>query len=358
MLFVKKALTAILIIFLIVLLLAVAYVAYVFISYHRIDDNLAIEPVNNRSDDLKSDSELTLVSWNIGFGAYNEDYSFFMDGGEHARAYSKEICESNISTVIESLKTMQPDIALIQEIDTRATRSYKVNQVDMVVNAFDGHSTAFAQNYDSPYLFYPFRQPIGASESGILTLANASITDSTRYSLPIEKGFRKLLDLDRCYSLQHIPVANGKTLALFNFHLSAYTADGTIATEQLKIIIDHMQQEYDKGNYVIAGGDFNKDVWGNSSAYTGISGEDYSWAQPFPTELLNEKFTLVNSVNEENPVLSCRDTRAPYEKGKTFEVTLDGFIVSDNVEVVSCRVVDEGFKVSDHNPIMMKITLK
>ncbi len=354
----KKALTAILIILLIVLLIAAAYVAYVFISYHRIDDNLAIEPANNRSDDLESDTELTFVSWNIGFGAYNEDYSFFMDGGEHARAYSKEICESNVNTVIERLKAMQPDIALIQEIDTRATRSYKVNQCDMVMQAFDSHSAAFAQNYDSAYLFYPFRQPIGASESGILTLANAEITDSTRYSLPIEKGFRKILDLDRCYSLQHIPLDNGKILALFNLHLSAYTADGTIATEQLEIILGHMQQEYDKGHYVIAGGDFNKDMWGNSSAYTGISGEDYSWAKPFPVELLNENFSLVSSVNEENPVLSCRDTRAPYEKGKTFEVTLDGFIVSDNVEVTSCSVIDEGFKVSDHNPIMMKLVLK
>ena len=354
----KKALTAILIILLVVLLIAAAYVAYVFISYHRIDDNLPIEPVNNRDDKLKSNTELTFVSWNIGFGAYNDDYSFFMDGGEHARAYSKEVCEANVNTVIERLKAMQPDIALIQEIDTRSTRSYKVNQRDMVIDAFDGHTAAFAQNYDSAYLFYPFRQPIGASESGILALVNAEITDSTRYSLPIEKGFRKILDLDRCYSVQHIPMDNGKTLALFNLHLSAYTADGTIATEQLEIILNHMQQEYDKGNYVIAGGDFNKDMWGNSSAYTGISGEDYSWAKPFPTELLNEHFALISSVDEENPVLSCRDTAAPYETGKTFEVTLDGFIVSDNVEVSSCCVMDEGFKVSDHNPIMMKLTLK
>ena len=354
----KKALIVILIILLIVLLIIAGYVAYVFISYHRIDDKLAIEPVNKQPRALESDKELTLVSWNVGFGAYNEDYSFFMDGGEHARAYSKEICEANINQVIESLKALKPDIALIQEIDTRATRSYHVNQRDMVMQAFDGHTAAFAQNYDSPYLCYPLRQPIGASESGILTLADAEISDCMRYSLPIESGFRKLLDMDRCYSVQHIPVANGKTLALFNFHLSAYTADGTIATDQLKMIIDHMEKEYAQGHYVIAGGDFNKDLWGNSSAYTGISGAGYSWAQPFPTELLNEHFTLIDSANEEKPVLSCRDTRAGYEKGKTFEVTLDGFIVSDNVEVTSCEVIDEGFKVSDHNPVMIKLILK
>ena len=354
----KKALFAILIILLVVLLVVGGYVAYVFIDYHRIDDQLAIDTAQNNAQPLPADQELTFVSWNIGFGAYNDDYSFFMDGGEHSRAYSKEVCESNVNTVIERLNAMEPDVALIQEIDTKATRSHKVNQCEMVESAFSGHSAAFAQNYDSSYLFYPIKQPIGASESGILTLANAEISDAMRYSLPIEKGFRKFFDLDRCYAVHHIPVANGKTLALFNLHLSAYTADGTIATEQLEIILGHMQQEYDKGNYVIAGGDFNKDVWGNSSAYTGISGEDYSWAQPFPTELLSENFALISSVNEANPVLSCRDTGAPYEKGKTFEVTLDGFIVSDNVEVTLCEVLDEGFRVSDHNPIRMNIILK
>ncbi|MBQ3574649.1 MAG: hypothetical protein IJA26_03220, partial [Clostridia bacterium] len=282
----KKALFAILIILLVVLLVVAGYVAYVFIDYHRIDDRLPIEASKNNSGALPAGEELTFISWNIGFGAYNDDFSFFMDGGKYSRAYSKEVCEDNVNTVIARLSEIRPDIALIQEIDTDATRSHHVNQRDMVEKAFGSHSAAFAQNYDSSYLFYPLNQPIGASESGILTLANAEITDAVRYSLPIETGFRKLLDLDRCYSVQHIPISNGKTLALFNLHLSAYTADGTIATEQLEIILRHMQEEYDKGNYIIAGGDFNKDMWGDSSAYTGISGEDYSWAKPFPTELL------------------------------------------------------------------------
>ena len=67
--------------------------------------------------------------------------------------------------------------------------------------------------------------------------------------------------------------------------------------------------------------------------------------------------SLVDSLNTEKLVLSCRDTAAPYEKGKTFEVTLDGFMVSDNVEVVSCEVIDAGFAVSDHNPVRMDFKL-
>lgn len=335
------------------------YVAYVMLDYYRVEDNQELLCVQRSDGALEAENELTLITWNLGFGAYNDNYSFFMDGGTESRAFSEEICERNIQTVIEALKAQDADIMLLQEIDVDGTRSYHVDQLAMLEAAFaDSHSSVFAQNYDSGYLFYPFSEPIGANRGGILSLAKAKIDGAVRISLPIESGFRKFFDLDRCYSVSRIPVSNGKTLALFNLHLSAYTTDGTIATEQLRKMLAHMQREYDAGNYVVAGGDFNKDVWGDSTVYTGISGEEYTWAQPFPTELLPQSLTLVDSRNGEKPVLSCRDTSVPYEKGTSYEVTLDAFIVSDNIEIVRCEVLDEGFKVSDHNPVKLCLRLK
>jgi hypothetical protein len=37
---------------------------------------------------------------------------------------------------------------------------------------------------------------------------------------------------------------------------------------------------------------------------------------------------------------------------------IDGFLVSDNVEVTELHNVDTGFAYSDHNPVMMRFTLK
>lgn len=247
------------------------YVAYVMLDYYRVEDNQELLCVQRSDAALEADEELTLITWNLGFGAYNDNYSFFMDGGTESRAFSKEICEANIQTAIEVLQAQDADIMLLQEIDVDGTRSHHVDQLAMLETAFaDSHSSVFAQNYDSGYLFYPFSEPIGANRGGILSLARAKIDGAVRISLPIESGFRKFFDLDRCYSVSRIPVSNGKTLALFNLHLSAYTADGTIATEQLRQMLAHMQREYDAGNYVVAGGDFNKDVWGDSTVYTGI----------------------------------------------------------------------------------------
>ena len=82
-----------------------------------------------------------------------------------------------------------------------------------------------------------------------------------RISLPVEAGFMKLLDLDRCYSKSWIPVADGRHLVLYNLHLSAYSNDGTIADEQLALLTADMKAEYEAGNYVVGGGDFNKDYF-------------------------------------------------------------------------------------------------
>lgn len=354
----KRVLTALLILLLLALLIVGGYVAYLFIDYSRIEDNQAL-PVEQRAQGvLAAGEEQTIVSWNIGFGAYSADYSFFMDGGTESRAYSREAVEHNVETVIETLLAQNADILFVQELDEDATRSYHVNERQRIESAFsDAHSAVYAQNYHSSYLFYPVFKPHGASQSGILTLVNAQIDSAVRRSLPIESGVRKFFDLDRCYSVSRVPVDDGCTLCLFNLHLSAYTADGGIATKQLALLLEDMARERAAGNYVIAGGDFNKDVWGDSSAVTGISGENYSWAQPFPRELLPEGFSLVDSLNPDNPVLSCRGTDVPYEKGSTYEVTLDGFIVSDNVRVTGCEVIDTGFAVTDHNPVSMRFVL-
>jgi endonuclease/exonuclease/phosphatase family metal-dependent hydrolase len=241
---------------------------------------------------------------------------------------------------------------LLQEVDTDATRSYGVDQRAYLGAAFPTYNKTFAQNYDSPYLFYPIFSPHGASKSGLFTLATSGISSANRVELPVEKGLMKFLDLDRCYHKITLPTDNGKTLCLYNLHLSAYTSDGTIATEQIRLLVADMQAEYDRGNYVIAGGDFNKDLRGDDTA---ICGNENNWAQPFPTALLGADFSL---IADHEGAHSCRNCDIGYMPGVTFEVTVDGFIVSKNVTVNSVQNINEGFNHSDHNPVKMSFTLQ
>lgn len=350
----KKVLKGVLIAVIVIAVAFAGYFAYLMIQYSRIEDRVALEVTQNASDAVDPDREYSVVTWNLGFGAYSDDYSFFMDGGTESRARSEAAVRENISGAIERLKAMQTDFLLLQELDTDATRSYHVNERELVEAAFPEKSAAFAVNYHSAYLFYPFFEPHGASDAGILTLADCEIATALRRSLPVETGLTKFLDLDRCYSVSRIPVSNGKTLCLYNLHLSAYTSDGTIANDQLEMLVADMQAEYQAGNYALAGGDFNKDLLGDSAAVFGVSGEDYTWAQPIPDGLIGDGVRLAVA---ENLVPSCRNADRAYVPGESFVLTVDGFLVTDNVEIRELETIDTGFEFSDHNPVRMTFEL-
>lgn len=351
----KKALKIIGVLLLALVVAVGGYVAYVFIDWHRLPD--VDEPVALAGEAAQAGEAYTIATWNLGFGAYSDDYGFFMDGGTESRAFSKDAVYQNIGHAVEVLKGLDPDFMILQELDIGSTRSYQVDEAALVKEAMEGYNAFFAQNYDSPYLFYPITRPHGASKSGILTLTEKAVDRAARIALPIETGFTKFLDLDRCYSKCWIPVEGGKTLVLYNQHLSAYTSDGTIAQTQLELLCADMLAEYQAGNYVMGGGDFNKDLLGDSGEVFGVAGGDYTWNQPIPEGTIPAGLTLVNSLDEADPIPSNRVADGPYVKGKTYVSMLDGFIVSDNVKVLSCRVIDDGFKCSDHNPVVMEFEL-
>lgn len=353
----KKLVKIIGILLIAAILIVGGYVAYLFANYSRIEDNLALEISGDLQQTLSVGEPHTAVTWNLGFGAYSDDYSFFMDGGTESWALSKDAVYANIGGAMETLQSLNADLMLLQEVDLDATRSYHVDETALVREAFPEYASVFARNYDSAFLFYPLTQPHGASKAGQMTLSDSAIETALRRSLPVETGVMKFFDLDRCYSVSRIPTGNGRTLCLYNLHLSAYTSDGTIATEQLEMLLDDMAGEYAAGNYVIAGGDFNKDLPGNSPEIFGVSGDDYTWAQPLPKEMIPQGFALVDSVDPDHPVPSCRNADQPYTPGQTFVLTVDGFIVSDNVQVHSASVVDAGFACSDHNPVIMEFSL-
>ena len=390
----RLALRIVLIVLAVILAVVGSYVIYVFTSYHRLPDNLELTP---EPDPLKYDAmnrlpperinvepgqkTYTIMTYNIGFGAYTSDYSFFMDGGKYSWARSKDGLNQNLVDMSSAIRSYDPDFLLLQEVDEDGTRTYHVNEVNYMCALLDYFQHVYAQNFDSPFLFWPLWQPHGANKSGLLTLSSAYISSALRRSLPVSNSVTKIVDLDRCYSITRIPLgdptplpldrgektadpasdptdSDTKELVLINVHLSAYST-GSVREKQLEMLYGDLQKEYDKGNYVICGGDFNHNLRG------GDDDKAPSWAQPFPMETLPDGFHfgfLKDANGKSDPEVnidhnSCRDANEPYNPDTTFTVLADGFLVSDNIEVTYYESVDTQYTYSDHDPVLMEFRL-
>jgi Endonuclease/Exonuclease/phosphatase family. len=364
----KVTLIVLLTLLAVLLLAAGGYVLYVCLQYYRIPDVTLIETAKGGvSAPLEVGKTYTALTYNIGFGAYDDEYSFFMDTGvmadgtpvqgKYGKARDKKSVERNTQGAVDQIVDLNPDFALIQEVDEKSDRAFRVNQKKALIEAFPSFSSAFAINFHSAWLAYPFTDPHGKTKAGLLTLSRNNIERSVRMSYPVDGSFpSRFFDLDRCFDANYIPVENGKYLVLVNSHMSAYDEGGLIRKQQLKKLNAFMEEEYLKGNYVIVGGDFNHTL-GAESAGGFPSLQQYpEWVHELLDEDIAPGLSIVINENV-HEVATCRAADIPYEKGVNFTATIDGFIVSDNVEAVS-RAVDNAFKFSDHHPVVMEFRLK
>ena len=101
---IKKILKYSLMTLAVVVLILIIYVLYVLIDYKRLDDNLNLDIYNNQTEIVQVDTNYSITTYNIGFGAYEDDYSFFMDGGKYSRAFSKERLNDNLKNIESFLK--------------------------------------------------------------------------------------------------------------------------------------------------------------------------------------------------------------------------------------------------------------
>lgn len=307
----KKVLKTIGVLLGFIVVIVLGYIIYLYASYHRIEDNksLSVESHTETKQTLTTGKQYSAITYNIGFGAYTPDFSFFMDGGKSSWAKSKKSVLKTVKNAGNLTKSYDPDFALIEEIDLNSTRSYHVNEYSILKKCLKNYDTVFAQNYDSAFLFYPFTQPHGSSKAGLALFSRYPIKDSLRRSLPISTSYNKFFDLDRCYSISRIPVDNGKYLVIFQLHMSAYGNSDKIRKGQIRMLPEHFS---------------------------------------FCMDQLPKKENLWNS---------SRNADMKYIPGKTYTVTLDGFIISDNVKCDMYKNINTGYSYSDHDPVYVKFEL-
>ncbi|MGI5173784.1 endonuclease/exonuclease/phosphatase family protein [Treponema sp. OMZ 840] len=315
---------------------------------------------HNRSERLLASSEnIRIVTWNIGYAGLGAKQDFFMDGGTMVRPPSKKAVQENLDGIVNTINRIDADVLLVQEIDLRSRRSFYIDQAAVILQhcRLPGVYTC---NFRCFFVPFPF-PPIGRVVSGLATFSQFSAKSALRYALPVPfKWPVRIANLKRCLLVSRFPLASGKELVLVNLHLEAYDeGEGKIA--QTKALTDFLIAEYAKGNFIVAGGDFNQTFPGlDLSAYPAVAGV---WqAAVMDASILPEGWRF--AADDKAP--SCRLNNGIYAQALADEnlrknwqyYIIDGFIVSPNVEVKSVRTLNENFMYADHNPVEIEVSLR
>lgn len=310
-----------------------------------------------------ADSVLSLLIWNIGYGALGEESDFYYDAGRVLHSGDKrvrtplEAVQKNEAGIQQIIRANPADLILLQEVDRYSKRSYFHNQFEDLQKTLEDYNAWFASNYEVARVPLPLLEPwqvYGKVSSGLATYATLETSEAYRLQLPGNFSWpTRIFQLDRCLLVTRHPLPNGKELVVFNVHHSAYDKTGALKKEEMAFTKALLLEEYNKGNYVIAGGDWNQcppffrfDSFmpGKSGAYTQINieaefmGADWQWMYD-PRMATNRKLA------------------DPYQKGETSVTLIDFYLVSPNIRVNQVKGIDTGFQFSDHQPVWMEVTL-
>lgn len=325
------------------------------ISEYRPDKPETMEMKGTAPDMQANDSVFTLLSWNVGYFGLGQDCDFFFDGGRMTRP-SEEQYRQYSSKAMEYLGQLKDiDFLFFQEVDINSRRSYHDDQVARFRQAFPQMESSVALNYRVNFVPVPFRNPMGKVKSGLVSLSAWHTMENTRYPFPGGYSWPvRLFQLERCFLLSRLALPGGKELVLINTHNEAFD-NGSQRKQQIAVLKNLMLAEYEKGNYVITGGDWNQNPPFDELPSNFSSGDISKTIAPkiekdfFPPEwkwVYDPEMPTNRNVNE------------PYTRGKTLTTIIDFFVVSPNISVEKVSTQDLGFAWSDHQPVIMRFAFK
>lgn len=339
-------------------------------EYHPADETvLTIDQnvENIESNLVQLNQNIKIMTFNIGYASLSETEDFVMDGGEKGRMDDQISVEANMEGIADIITDSAANIYLLQEVDVDSDRSYNTKQFSYFSELVDMPVT-LGYNYRVIFVPFPFElgQMMGKVNSGIMTATQYYAEDATRVQLPGSFSWPlRLANLKRCATVTRLPIANAtQELIVINVHLSAYD-DGTMRIQEMAALQTLMQTEYEKGNYVVVGGDFNQTFPG---AFTNNSDDtvDYLYELNDPAFWqaygMDETWFIENDwqfgIDVTNP--TCRLLHQAYDSVNLENnqyYLIDGFIVSPNIEIQTVTTRNENFKYSDHNPVEIIIKL-
>ena len=338
------------------LLLILVGIFILFLLYATIDDyrpaEITDQPVECEPGIITDSLEFNLLIWNIGYAGLDATMDFFYDGGKQMRP-AKEGVIRNMEGITSTLAPYTGyDYIMLQEVDQDSKRSYHLNEYQEIKDLYKGYNSSFGMNYRVGFVPIPVTEPMGKVTSGLMTLSKQCPVSVKRYGFPGNyKWPVRLFMLDRCFLENRYRLNNQKELVVINTHNSAYD-DGSLRAQQMSYLRDYLLSEFEKGNYIIVGGDWNQTPFGLVPELPNhpFDTEDLTYIEKdFPAP--GWKWAFDSSVP------SNRRVAKPYDRTTTPTTVIDGFLLSPNIEPGPAKTVDLDFKYSDHHPVQLQARL-
>ncbi len=301
----------------------------------------------------ESKTTFSILSWNIGYGGLGREADFFYDGGSMVIP-PKDHYERYFSGILETLSSLDSiDFILLQEVDTFSTRSYQDNQYEAIGRQLDSHAGFFVRNYDVAFVPMPVFNPMGRVVSGLCIFSSCPVAQTEMLVFPGSFPWPKRLFMpDRCFLASRIPLPEGKGLVVINTHNSAFD-DGRLRNAQLQMLKDYMEECLERGDHVVAGGDWNLNPPGYDNGQFASGEPAFSISVPAG----KEDFISSGRFAFQPAFPTNRDVSGPYVPGQTPATIIDFFVCSPGIRIVGVKTLYNHFDYSDHHPVYMRFEL-
>ena len=199
---------------------------------------------------------LRVVTWNVKFGGARLRF-FWECRGTRVLMTEAEV-RGNVTALAAYLKALDPDLVLLQEVDTAGSkRAAYVDEVQLLLDGSGLNYAAYASQWKADYIPSDGQGPI---DSGNAVLSRWPITSATRHALPLQTD---ISSLERYFYLKrnllevHLGVPGLGELAVVATHAEAFSKDGTKKKhlDLLKALLDDLSA---RGLPVLGGGDLNE----------------------------------------------------------------------------------------------------
>ncbi|MDR2562915.1 MAG: hypothetical protein LBC98_03120 [Prevotellaceae bacterium] len=328
-----------------ILLVAIFFALMTLIDYRPAAQESLLEL--SEAPSLPSDTVSVLI-WNTGYAGLGADMDFFYEGGKQVRT-SKEKTLENLDSIKNFLASRSEDFILLQEIDVSSRRSYGIDELSAIAAVLPPYICCFAVNYDVAFVPLPPTNPTGKIKSGLANFSKHVPCSGSVYAYPNRKPWPERIFLpDRSFVVTKFKLRNGNKLVIINTHNSAYDDEGKLRTEEMNYLKQYVIDEYERGNCVIAAGDWNQ----NPPESDLQIGNEYFRPLAISPDFMPDGWLWISDGKFTNRFLDM-----PYVEGKTRETLLDFYLVSPNVRPVGVRGIDLNYRHSDHNPVAAEFVL-